>query len=137
VPYTEQYIKELRLERRLFMLINLIAAGALVVLFYLITHQQHEIAKQTSVIQQQRYATVFASCEDQNGRHDHTIKVLNAIITKLETANLTKKQKRQLRVSARDNILLINALAPKRDCIEAAQKAVRPIKGVATTTGGQ
>lgn len=53
-------------------------------------------------------------CADQNARHKRTIQTLNSIL-----AEFVKKhpdQAKQVRDSVRSNVLLINALAPKRQC---------------------
>jgi hypothetical protein len=54
------------------------------------------------------------ACNDQNARHKKTIQTLRAIL-----ADFVKKhpdQSQQVKDSVRSNVLLINALAPKRDC---------------------
>lgn len=72
--------------------------------------QAEQTADLISEIQQQRANL----CNDQNERHDNTIKTLNTVLR-----NYVKKhpdQAQQVKDSAQSNVLLINALAPKRDC---------------------
>jgi len=76
------------------------------------TQEAHDLAIQ---IQTQRADAIRSNCRDQNARHDDTIHALDTVLAKyLKTA--TPQQAAQLRGVRSQNVLLINALAPKRNC---------------------
>lgn len=115
MPYTEDYIKHLRTQRRIFLVINVIAAVSMGILFYFIIHQQHQITRQAQTIQDERVANILRGCRSQNLRHDKTIKRLDALLKSSGVSKAKQKQSRQ------NTVFLIDALQPKQDC----QKLVR------------
>jgi len=116
MPYTKEYIEHLEKQRKLFMIINLIAALAWCVLFYLWWTQHNDI-------QHQRYASVLNTCLDQNTRRANTIRTLNHVILKLPPKQQARAAKR-----AQYTILLINSLAPHQNCLTVAHNALHPPK---------
>jgi hypothetical protein len=72
-----------------------------------------------AAIQQSRLDFIRIRCIEQNKRHDNTIKELNNIISNLppgERLDIARQNKP-------GTVLLINALAPIRDCDKVVQKA--------------
>lgn len=61
--------------------------------------------------QRQIQASRLAACQDINRRHNNTIRILNREIAKLPPARRARAE-----ASRESTILLISALAPKRDC---------------------
>lgn len=118
MPYTEEYIKRLRTQRIIFLIINVVAALSIAILFWAIVHQQGQIRKAAADIQQERYSSILRSCLDQNERHDDAIKTLNKLLTKSGVSKARRK------ASRRTTIQFINALAPKRDCIKVVADTV-------------
>lgn len=62
-------------------------------------------------IQAQRRTSILAACREQNARHDDTIAKLDSII-----ADLPPSQKAEAEQRREGTVLLIDALAPKRNC---------------------
>lgn len=73
--------------------------------------QAAESHRQALAIQQQRRDL----CVDQNHRHDATIRQLDFIVRKIEHT-APPAERAQVKSSRVYNILLINALAPRRNC---------------------
>lgn len=70
-------------------------------------------------IQQERAATAWRNCKDQNARHDNTIRKLDKILARVPADRRARAQ------SARQaNVELINALAPKRNCLAVVRRTV-------------
>lgn len=122
MPYTEQYIRDLKQLLRVFLIINTIAAVVVLLGVVLIIRQQHQITSQNEFIQQQRTENILSQCENQNSRRANTIATLNQEI-------LSLKGKRRIRAERNEGftIALINALAPHQNCLRLVRKAVRPI----------
>lgn len=116
MPYTQEYIRHLEKQRRLFIIINLVAVLAWAVMFYLWWTQHNDI-------QHQRYASVLRNCLDQNTRRANTVKTLNHIILRLPP-----KQQARAAKNEQFTILLINSLAPHQNCINVAHNALHPPK---------
>lgn len=73
--------------------------------------------EQSNDIQHSREEAVRRTCDEQNTRHDATIKKLDDIIAGLpEGARKTRAEQNRA-----GTVLLINALAPKRDCAKAVE----------------
>lgn len=71
-------------------------------------------------IQSQRADAIGAACVEQNVRHDKTIATLDALIAKLPPGPRRERSERN-----RDGtVLLIKALAPKRDCDALVRKSL-------------
>lgn len=150
MPYTEQAINMLKLQRRIFLALNTCAAIAVAVLVYLFVQTDHRVNGQTKEIQKQRAESIMRGCKDQNMRHDHTFVVIKQILIrqiesgKLATpagkklfkekgTNLTfpqivssvpKAQQARVSQSVSLTLLLIDALAPKQNCDKLADVAV-------------
>lgn len=99
-------------QRRVFVVLNVVAAIAFAVLFYFV-HEQGQ------TIQRERRAAVIRACQDTNERHRNTIRTLDQRIAKLPP-----KQRAQA-MNGRDfTVQLINALAPLQDCEKLADRVV-------------
>jgi uncharacterized protein YlxW (UPF0749 family) len=118
MPYTEEYIHNLRLQRRIFLFINCVSAVAMGILFWAVVHQQHQITRANHAIQEQRHESIIRDCQDQNVRHDNTIKTLNKLI-----ANLPRDERARAETNKAFTVVLINALAPKQNCNSIADVA--------------
>lgn len=66
----------------------------------------------------QRRESIRGSCEDSNTRHDRTIATLDRLLRRVPPA-----ERQQARARRASTILLIDALAPKRDCEKVVQEA--------------
>jgi len=132
-PYTEEMLEELRNEnrrietqRRIFLILNFVAAIAMAILFALILSDRNSIKREANVratqIQQQRYDVAYGNCLDQNGRNRNTIQTLNNLISKLPPSQLAQAEQ-----SKEFTILLINALVPIRNCQQVAKQSVQPL----------
>jgi hypothetical protein len=76
-------------------------------------------ARQLGVeIQQQRAKSVRELCEDQNARNRNTIMRLHILMKQYldRHPNLTSTKIKTLKINYESSALLINALAPHRDC---------------------
>lgn len=115
--------------RRLYILVVIISACVMAVLFVLIRDDRrginHEAAIRSTEIQQQRYDATYQNCLDTNKRHDNTIARLKFILRRdVKKGRITKSQAIRSSVTT---ALLIDALAPRRDCKAVARKAVHPL----------
>lgn len=70
-------------------------------------------------IQAERVDSILRSCRDENQRHDATIRRLDDLIHRLPPAKRTRAVQ-----SRAGTVLLINALAPRRDCSLLARAEV-------------
>lgn len=108
---------QLKRQRRIFVIINVIAAISMAILFYFIVHQQYQIGHQTQIIQHERVEAIFRQCRDQNERHSNATATLNKLLpARLATPRILR--------SRRFTTLMINALAPYQDCNKVTQQAV-------------
>lgn len=82
------------------------------ILFYFVHNQNAKI-------QAERRASVIRSCVSQNMRHDNTIKTLDK-----EISQLPPDRQAQAAASRKFTILIIDALAPKKNCEKQAEIAV-------------
>lgn len=99
-------------------ILGLACALALVGYGYLL-RQQH---KTTDEIQSQRKEFVRRTCVDQNKRHDKTLRVLSHIVDVAEHKH--PELRKAYEDSRAQNLLLINALAPKQNCVVAVKAAI-------------
>jgi len=83
-------------------------------------HVAHRADALARDIQQQRVMTIEQSCEQQNARHDGTIATLDRLIRQQPPSR--RRRAEQNRAST---VLLIDALAPKRDCGKVVAEATR------------
>jgi hypothetical protein len=97
----------------LFVVGCLIAAGVVVV---------SGLLDFTSQIQSERYRSTLYQCEDQNARHDSTLKELNFLLGRAMAGD--RKHAGQIRASGGSATLLINDLAPKHNCPAYARSIV-------------
>lgn len=72
-------------------------------------------------VQSQRVVAIRANCQEQNQRHDDTIRTLDHLIARIPPG---AGRDRAL-ANRRGTVLLIDALAPKRDCGRAVMEATR------------
>lgn len=68
----------------------------------------------------QRLAAIRSTCEEQNVRHDQTLRTLDRLIAKVPP-----DRRAQARRSRASTVLLIDALAPKRDCDQRVRQFSR------------
>lgn len=74
-------------------------------------------------IQHERADSIRRACIEQNARHDATVATLDRLLA--ERMNEVPPARRaQLRDSRRFTVLLIDALAPKRDCSARVAESV-------------
>lgn len=72
----------------------------------------NRLESQNQAIQRQRYDISYATCKEQNERHDHTLAIFNADVAKLPKAK---------RARAQGTRLLLDAAVPYRDCLKIAK----------------
>lgn len=115
--------------RWLYIVINIAAAVAMAILFVMIQNDRSLLNREANIratqIQQQRYDATFTACTEQNQRHDKSVHRLHTI-----AKNYIKKypaQAAQVKASIKQNISLIDALVPDRNCQVVAKKAVHPL----------
>lgn len=77
--------------------------------------------KTEDVISSRRQA-VLIGCMEANARHDATIDAVDKLIAKLPPG----PQRRRAMGRRANTVFLINALAPKRDCVKYAERLTRP-----------
>lgn len=115
--------------RWVYILIVIASAVAMAVLFVMIRDDRHTITREASIratqIQQQRYDASFSACSDQNQRHTRSIQKLHAIAN--EFLKTHPAMKAEVQASIANNILLIDAIVPKRNCKAVARLAVHPL----------
>lgn len=84
-----------------------------------------DIAANAHRIQASRRDSILISCRQTNERHDRTIRTLDRLLAaRVATANASER--RRLRESRTSTVLLIEALAPKRDCRRLADRLITP-----------
>lgn len=107
---------------RLLAILFMIQLGLGALSVFLVTQNAHRSNQvRTLVAQQQvsREQAVRSTCLEQNRRHDSTISTIDQVITQLPPG---LQRDRALRNRA-GTVLIIDALAPKRDC----EKRVREL----------
>jgi undecaprenyl pyrophosphate synthase len=70
----------------------------------------------TAAIQQQRITAIRLVCENQNRRHDATLKALDRVLHAALRQTRLPAQRAVIRASRAPTVLIINALAPKQNC---------------------
>lgn len=113
---------DVTVQRDVFLALNIAAAISMAVLVILFLHLTHKVSNQSTEIQHQRIESITRSCRDQNARHDRTILALRVIVHRLEIQQPAKKA--QLENALKQNELLINALAPRQNCLVVVARAV-------------
>lgn len=76
-------------------------------------------------IQSQRARSIVENCQAQNTRHDDTIMALDRVIA--QAVKDQPERATQIRQARESNVLLINALAPKRSCQALLHRSVRDV----------
>jgi hypothetical protein len=104
---------------RVFMIINVVAAVAVLVGTLLFVHDRAEIRAENRDIQAQRYDAAYRSCRAQNARHDQTIRAINGLINKEPST-----ERSRARAQIGSTLLVIDAIVPKRNCRKAAAAVV-------------
>ena len=74
----------------------------------------HEALTLATTIQHERKESILAGCRDQNARHRHTIHQLDQLLKIAELQHPARSA--QIRASMASTVLLIDALAPHRNC---------------------
>lgn len=92
-----------------------------------LTHQTNKLAldlkHELVSVQVQRYDATFNACWDQNRRHDATVGALDVVLSRAAMA--TPARRAAIEESRAPTLLLIDALAPKRNCAAAAAAATK------------
>jgi hypothetical protein len=104
--------------RRVFVVLALIALPALPVAAWVVSSSVSDNQRLTEAIQEQRRDSILYGCREQNARHDRTIATLDRLIAQAPAGR--RERARQGRAGT---VLLIEALAPKRDCAALVTKA--------------
>jgi hypothetical protein len=81
------------------------------------------LSARTDSIQASRAENVRANCTEQNERHDNTIRTLDSVLRDAKR-RASPARREQLAQSRESTVLLINALAPKRDCEQRVREQV-------------
>lgn len=89
----------------------LFAGVSVVVLLAAILISLNTMANATQQINAERERNIRAACEAQNKRNHNTIQQLDALIAKAPP-----ERRERAAASRPGTVLLINALAPRRDC---------------------
>lgn len=76
-------------------------------------------------VQEQRVQATKITCADQNLRHDQTIAALDVILARTRKG-ASPADVRRIDQSRERTVLLINALAPRRNCAEVVAKIAPP-----------
>lgn len=84
-----------------------------------VAHRADDLSRD---IQAQRVVNIRQSCDEQNARHDDTIAALDRLIGQLPKDSTRRFLAEKNRPGT---VLLINALAPKRDCGKVVKEATR------------
>jgi MoxR-like ATPase len=112
----------------LLVLLSAIAAAIAVVatvvavsLWIRLNAQTHRLNHVVEQIQVERRRNTLHGCLDQNSRHDRTIQRLDKIIARLDTP----EQRARAARGRASTVLLIDALAPHRDCDHVLATQVR------------
>lgn len=79
----------------------------------------------THEIKSSRRSSIIASCREQNERHDKTVMRANVV---LDAESRTLKPVERVRAEQQREfvILLVSALAPKKDCQQRADRLTKP-----------
>jgi len=120
MPYTEEYIKELRKQRKLYLIVNCVQAAIILILVILWLGQRSDLKGLIHQVQEQRYTSALRICEDQNSRRSHTVSVLNREIQKLKDGQRVRAEANKVAT-----IALINALAPHQRCSVIAKRVTQ------------
>lgn len=101
--------------RRKVVVVAVVAAVAVMLAFAAAGFALWLNAGRTQQIQDERAANILRSCQEQNQRHDAAIRALDQLIAKAQTT-AGPAQVERMRQSRASTVLLIDALAPMRDC---------------------
>lgn len=102
----------------------LLITGVTVLLAIIAVNAANNAQQAVKDVQAQRVESILTSCNQQNARHDHTIRQLDLVLAKAERV-ATPARRLQLRQSRAATVLLINQLAPKLDCQQVVLMATR------------
>jgi hypothetical protein len=81
-----------------------------------------DLGDQVSAIDESRRQAILVTCAETNERHDNTIAALDALIAMAPPG----PRRERARASRASTVLLIDALVPKYDCEQRAQRLTRP-----------
>jgi esterase/lipase len=76
-------------------------------------------------IQDERARNVRDNCEQVNERHDNTVATLDGLLARARKG-ASPQQRKQIQQSRASTLLLIDALAPRRDCEALVRQQVGP-----------
>lgn len=99
---------------RWLVVLGVVAIPALPVAAWVVGGQVSDNTKISEQIQQSRTDATLSSCREQNERHDRTIHTLDLLLA--QAIRRSPERAVQIRQSRASTVLLINSLAPKRDC---------------------
>lgn len=101
-----------------FAIIGLMSSASIVAFGFLLKEQ----GLQADEIQQQRRETILRSCNEQNRRHDDTLREFHILAKK--AAKKHPEQAARIKEAVKGNLRLIESLVPKRPCAQIAAQAV-------------
>lgn len=81
----------------------------------------YALAARSVDIEESRRTAIEDSCVEQNERHDATITALDELLAERQQG-ASKAEAERLQQSRTNTVLLIEALAPKRDCERRAEQ---------------
>lgn len=93
----------------------LIAALSFAVALAAVAFAVFGLADRADDIQKSRADSVRSSCREQNARHDATIATLDRLLEQA-SQGASPRRAEQIERSRASTVLLIDALAPKRNC---------------------
>lgn len=105
----------------IFAAVPLLVAAVVVLSVWAIQGRAND-REQIAAIQAERVANIRNACEQQNARHDETISTLDRLLDR-RLHGLTAEQRAQAEQSRAATVLLIEALAPKRDCEQVVESS--------------
>jgi hypothetical protein len=80
--------------------------------------------KATQGIQTERRDATYRACQDQNDRHDATFAALDKLGARDATQAKTPQEKLRAQQTIDGTKALVDALAPKRDCVAVVDRTV-------------
>lgn len=100
-----------------------VAAAAAVLASAALAAALYVVATRPSDIQESRAANVLEQCREQNARHDAAVHALDRLLADA-AQDATPRRQARLDRSRAATVLLIAALAPRRDCVRRTQRLV-------------
>jgi hypothetical protein len=105
----------------LSLVVAVIAVGAVVLSILAYSNALSAIHE----IKQSRKSSIITSCREQNERHDKTLAVLD-VVYGVESRALAPMQRQEAGQTQKVTVLLVNALAPVKNCQARAEQLTKP-----------